>query len=42
MKRKILTVVIAATAAFSLVSLTAQEKKMDAKKAPAKLSLIHI
>ncbi|HXB68615.1 MAG TPA: hypothetical protein VNY05_10245 [Candidatus Acidoferrales bacterium] len=33
MKRKILTVVMAATVAFSLVSLTAQEKKMDAKKA---------
>src|SRR5258708_35564452 len=33
-KRKILTIVMAATAAFSLVSLTAQEKKMDAKKAP--------
>jgi len=30
---EILTVVMAATAAFSLVSLTAQEKKMDAKKA---------
>jgi len=40
-KRKILTVVIAATAAFSLVSLTAQEKKMDAKKAPAKGGILH-